>query len=737
VFDLETQLDLFYLVCGLAFFLIAALVPVLNRRTNRLLPWTWLGIFAFFWGLYEILGLPLLNQLGSFGNVRFGVLFLSLIFLVEFGRAGSPTNEGPVPRWWVYTTLGVILLFGKWSGLADINSLQVVLSLGVGGWAAWAIVKSAPRFPRAQDTLTAAGVVMGLFALTSCFPDNSDYFRATVGIPIQLVRGFLGIALAACLFRVCQVASDKMMDSRSQNVYKCLISGTALGLALILIVGVLGTAGINYLGGKAARDAVDKNHRTGYRIKDILNNEMEKADRLGQLLASDTRVIAALSTSNDPVAINKANAILDRYSQTEAGYGVCYVMNLSGVTIASSNRNQPDSFVGKNFGFRPYFKQAMFGMQGRYYALGTTSLQLGYYTSSPVRNEHGAVIGVAVIKRMVKTVGELKNAFDPESASYLVDPHGIVVLSNRSGDVLHSLWPLEAAVVKEVVASRQFGKGPFPNILDAKPVNGHHYTLSGQRTVALVEPTLMEGWTLYHFGSIQKIPLYRLLGVGALFVLFLALIGFYVSADITSHKAANLAAVDASIGGEFISQRQVKEELRQGELKYQSLAHNISLLGEMGDLLKGCKSSVDAIPVISRYMQRMFPNLSGGIYLTTGTGDKYEIAGTWGDTPPEERLFDSEDCWALRRGRQYVVDDPQTSLLCQHLPEELPANYQCWPIAFHGSTLGVLHLRQSHAGNHGNNSSQQKEINQQLLSTVVETIALTLTNMKLQETARM
>ncbi len=737
MFELESQLDLFYLVCGLAFFLIAALVPVLNRRTNRLLPWTWLGIFAFCRGLYEILGLPLLNQLGSFEMARISLLFVGLLFLVEFGRAGSPTNDGPVPRWWVYTTLGAILLFGKLSGLADIYSLQVVLSLGVGGWAAWAIIKASPRFPRGQDTLTAAGVIMAIFALTSCFPDGSDYFRATVGVPIQLVRGLLAIALAACLFRVCQIASDKLMDSRSQKVYKCLISGTALGLALILVVGVIGTAGINFLGGKAAREAVDKNHRTAFRIKEILNNEMEKADRLGQLLASDSRIISALTASNDPAALNRANEILDRYSQTEAGYGVCYVMNLSGVTIASSNRTQPDSFVGKNYGFRPYFKQAMFGMQGRYFALGVTSSSLGYYTSCPVRNEHGAIIGVAVIKRMIRTVGELKNAFDPESASYLVDPHGIVVLSNRSGEVLHSLWPLEEAVVKEVVATQQFGKGPFPNIMDQKPVNGKDYTVGGRRTVALVEPTVMEGWTLFHFGSIQKIPLYRLLGVGALFVLFLALIGFYVSADITSHKAANLAAVDVTLGGEFVSQRQVKEELRQGELKYQSLAHNISLLGEMSDLLKGCKSSVDAIPVISRYVERMFPNLSGGIYLAVSPGDKYEIAGSWGDAPPAERLFATDDCWALRRGRQYVVDDPQASLICQHLPEELPAHYQCWPIAFHGATLGVLHLRQTHAGNSGDQSGQPPEVSQQLLSTVVETIALTLTNMKLQETARM
>ena len=101
--------DLAYLLCGLALFLIGALTPILNRRTDRLLPWTWLGIFACCRGVYELLSLPALDLLlaGHLEVIRAVLLFLSLIFLLEFGRAGSVTSDGPVPRYWVYIPLAI------------------------------------------------------------------------------------------------------------------------------------------------------------------------------------------------------------------------------------------------------------------------------------------------------------------------------------------------------------------------------------------------------------------------------------------------------------------------------------------------------------------------------------------------------------------------------------------------------------------------------------------------------
>ena len=734
-----TQLDLIYLIGVLALFLIGALTPMLNRRTNRLLPWSWLGMFAFFRGGHDCLNLPALNQLipGYFELLSFVLLFLSLIFLMEFGRAGSKFADRPVPWVWVYIPLAGLMLLGKLLGLANLSSVvSFSVSTMAGAWAAWALLQASPKLPQGKETLTAAAIIMFLYGIASCFILSSESFMASVGVPIHLVQGLLAIGLAACLFRICQNAADPIKDLRAQRIYQYLTHGAFISLMFIAAVGVVGSLEVNYLSNNAVREALTKNQNTILRIQEIINNEMEKADRLVQLLAGSSRVLNSLIMSNDGGQIVQANEVLDRYSQTEESYGVCYLMNLSGVTIASSNRNQSDSFVGKNYGFRPYFKQAALGLQGRYYALGVTSKDLGYYASAPIRNAQGAIVGVAVIKRVIRTSGELKNAFDPGSAFFLVDPHGIVVLSNTSKLVLSSLWPLTEETRKELLTSGQFGGGPFSALLEQKPLEGKEYQLEGKRMVALTQPIMMEGWTIFHFGSAQDIPFYKLMGSAAILALGFALIGFYVSWDLASYKTAGMAASDPSETGDLVSYRQIEEKLQQNELKYQELAQNISLMSAMGDLLQSCTSFRDAIPVITKYMQRLFPDLSGGIYLSS-VGDTFEVMGVWGESPPEEQLFALDDCWALRRGRHYLVEDTDDSLPCQHLPQKIPAGYQCWPIASQGKTLGVLHLRQSRLPDNPRPiSEQQKEINQQLISSVVEQFTMTLVSLKLRESSQ-
>lgn len=56
----------------------------------------------------------------------------------------------------------------------------------------------------------------------------------------------------------------------------------------------------------------------------------------------------------DTRTLMRANAILDIF-QASLDVDVCYLMDSSGRTIATSNRHDPDSFLHQNFAFRPYF----------------------------------------------------------------------------------------------------------------------------------------------------------------------------------------------------------------------------------------------------------------------------------------------------------------------------------------------------------------------------------------------
>jgi PAS domain S-box-containing protein len=156
-------------------------------------------------------------------------------------------------------------------------------------------------------------------------------------------------------------------------------------------------------------------------------------------------------------------------------------------------------------------------------ALGITSKELGYYASFPVRDEADQIIGVAVIKR---ALSDLNSLIHQHHIGLIIDQHGIVVLANRSDMLLKSLWPLSPAARRELLASRQFGDGPFTPILPHNLVDKSEYLLEGKRQLALIRPIPYEAYSLVIFGSIWPIAQARLLGISATMLFCLLLIGF-------------------------------------------------------------------------------------------------------------------------------------------------------------------------------------------------------------------
>ena len=67
--------------------------------------------------------------------------------------------------------------------------------------------------------------------------------------------------------------------------------------------------------------------------------------------------------------LDSVNRILDIYNSSMET-SVCYLINGDGITIASSNRNDLDSFVGNNYSFRSYFRGAIQGETVVYMAQG-------------------------------------------------------------------------------------------------------------------------------------------------------------------------------------------------------------------------------------------------------------------------------------------------------------------------------------------------------------------------------
>jgi diguanylate cyclase (GGDEF)-like protein len=95
-------------------------------------------------------------------------------------------------------------------------------------------------------------------------------------------------------------------------------------------------------------------------------------------------------------------------------------------------------------------------------------------------------------------------------------------------------------------------------------------------------------------------------------------------------------------------------------------------------------------------------------------------------------MFSPTECWALKRGQVYLVEDTESksALLCNHLHRPLPAGYLCVPMMAQSEILGILHLIQQERGHR----SRLIETKQNLAIAVAEHLAIASSSLKLRET---
>lgn len=108
-----------------------------------------------------------------------------------------------------------------------------------------------------------------------------------------------------------------------------------------------------------------------------LIDALERFQYLPTILAEDRRISAALGGAAD-----QANARLVELAR-RTGVEAIYLMDPTGLTIAASNHAETGSFLGQNYGFRPYFRAAIQGQIGEFYAIGATTLRPGYFIAAP------------------------------------------------------------------------------------------------------------------------------------------------------------------------------------------------------------------------------------------------------------------------------------------------------------------------------------------------------------------
>lgn len=540
---LKSQADFIFSFYGLAFILLSLVCLKLNRLPQRYLPWGWLGLFGLMHGINEWLDLVVLisPELVILNLIRICLLSLSFLFLIEFGRAATASEYGKGPGRWIFIPLLGMFLLGAIAGLPGLFvSARYALGLVGGLWAAWALFVAPQAFKRHMGMLPQAGWGMAIYALATGLVANEapfplasflnyDAWLTGPGLPIHLIRVLSVMWITLSLW---QFAQSEKTDPQSYAWRRKLLWGTIAGLILILLLGWFRTQS---LGNKALQEVRTENEYLGELLEQVLSDRIQATDRAVQSMAGSPWIIPAL-IDRQSKTLDQANSVLDRYSHSLTS-SVCYLMDLQGIVIASSNRSGPDSFVGKNYGFRPYFQKPREGSSAWFVALGITSQERGYYSGYPVRDPEGKIAGVAVIK---KSIGKVEELFHQPSPVFLIDPHGIVFLTNRPEMLMQSLWPLSPDTARELMASQQFGPGPFVPILAQAPADRSECLFEGKRLLVMRKPLLQEGWSLVVLISPQPIAYARLLGISVTLILGFLLIGVACFVDMTIESNARI-----------------------------------------------------------------------------------------------------------------------------------------------------------------------------------------------------
>src|SRR5690606_36914233 len=152
-----------------------------------------------------------------------------------------------------------------------------------------------------------------------------------------------------------------------------LFSFRALRLTLIVLLILLGTAlSAGWAMHQAKRQAMETDARRASQQLTLYANSLhtliERYRALPAVLALDPELIDALRGPLTEQRQDALNRKLERINGA-ANSSTLELLDRTGLAVAASNWRLPTSYVGSNYGFRPYFKQTRSQGSGSFYAV--------------------------------------------------------------------------------------------------------------------------------------------------------------------------------------------------------------------------------------------------------------------------------------------------------------------------------------------------------------------------------
>ncbi|WP_424969054.1 sensor histidine kinase [Dinoroseobacter sp. S76] len=386
-------------------------------------------------------------------------------------------------------------------------------------------------------------------------------------------------------------------------------SGTALALALCL-AGIVALVSFPRIERFFQRDAAEQAAATLSLTVEGLTGALNRYAPLPALVAERPELAQLLREPTNAALIDQVNESLRQTAYSLSASDV-YLLDISGHTLAASNYRKTLSFVGRSFAYRPYFTQALDGGLGRFFALGTTSGERGYFYAAPVEEDQ-RITGVVAVKF---TVDSFEETWRAGPATVLVsDLRGVVFMSDREDWHFRALRPLTPQARAGIEAARQYPLSevtPLPTERSALGGGAELWTIEDPGTpsagyVAQTTRIAEAGWdvtVLVSTGPARQQAL-QMVAIGTLLTLLLALaVTIYLQrrAQQLALMAAQTAAraelearviqrttdlneANAQLQQEVVERRQAEQQLRKTQAELVQ-AGKLAALGQMSAAL--------------------------------------------------------------------------------------------------------------------------------------------------------
>ncbi len=246
-------------------------------------------------------------------------------------------------------------------------------------------------------------------------------------------------------------------------------------VATVAVIGLILTIELTQMIGMS--NAYQQMHQQSSRqlsnLVGYIDNILGRFDRIPKVLSKHPLLSQALISPNEQPRITKLNQLLaDIRTMTQASD--IYLIDKNGITIGASNWQLPNSFVGMNFMFRPYFQDALKGKLSHYYAVGLSSGKRGFYYAYPVVVD-GVIAGVIALKISIADIEEqYKKTVLNDSFNFLiVAPDDVVFISDRPEWRLKTIGNLSKAKQLNLIAEKRYTDKEISS-LNVEDISNHY-----------------------------------------------------------------------------------------------------------------------------------------------------------------------------------------------------------------------------------------------------------------------